>query len=178
MAITWTNAALLSIELMGKDFSEILIGILRFSFKKFHLEVLSSKMAVILSRGKWAISAFVCLKWIKTAHTNSLTSAVFEWYIITRFFRLDANHLIVLINTLRPIQNSRHFADNTYKRIFLNETARISIKISLKFVSKGPVNDNSALVRILAGRRPSDKSMSEPMMVRLYAYMRHSASMS
>ena len=43
------------------------------------------------------------------------------------------------INTLRPRQNGRHFADDTFKRIFMNENVRISIKMSLKFVPKGPI---------------------------------------
>ena len=41
------------------------------------------------------------------------------------------------------------------------------IKISLKFVSKGLVNNIPALVQIMACRRPGDKPLSEPMMVRL-----------
>ena len=57
------------------------------------------------------------------------------------------------INTLRPRQNGRRFADDTFKRIFLNENVRISIKISLKFVPKGPINNIPALVQILAWRR-------------------------
>ena len=36
------------------------------------------------------------------------------------------------VNTLRPRQNGRHFADDTFKRIFLNENVAISIKMSLK----------------------------------------------
>ena len=50
------------------------------------------------------------------------------------------------VNTLRPRQDGRHFADDTFKRIFLNENVRISIKISLKFVAKGPINNIPALV--------------------------------
>ena len=38
------------------------------------------------------------------------------------------------LNTLRPRQNGRHFADDTFKRIFMNENVKISINISLKFV--------------------------------------------
>ena len=70
-------------------------------------------------------------------------------------------------NTLRPRQNGRHFADDTFKHIFLNENVLISIEISLKFVPKGPVNNMRALVQIMAWRRPGDKPLSEPMMVRL-----------
>ena len=39
-----------------------------------------------------------------------------------------------LVNTLRPRQDSRHFADDIFKCIFLNENVWIPIKISLKFV--------------------------------------------
>ena len=66
---------------------------------------------------------------------------------------------------LTPRQNGRHFADDTFKHIFVNENVRISINISLKFVPKGLINNNPALVQIMAWRRPGDKSLSEPMMV-------------
>ena len=62
-----------------------------------------------------------------------------------------------IINTLRPRQNGCRFADDTFKCIFLNENVRISIKISLKFVPKGPINNNPALVLIMAWCR-SDAS--------------------
>ena len=71
------------------------------------------------------------------------------------------------INTLRPRRNGQHFADDIFKRIFFNENVRISIKISLKFVPKGPVYNIQALVQIMAWRRPGDKPLSEPMMVSL-----------
>ena len=48
---------------------------------------------------------------------------------------------MALINTLRPRQNGRHFADDIFKCIFLNEGVWISIKISLKFVPKGPIDN-------------------------------------
>ena len=70
-------------------------------------------------------------------------------------------------STLRPRQNGCLFADDTFKRIFSNENVRISIKISLKFVPQGPINNISALVQIMAWRRPGDKPLSGPMMVRL-----------
>ena len=70
------------------------------------------------------------------------------------------------INTLRPRQNSRLFADDSFKRIFLKENIRVSIIISLKFVPKGFINNIPALVLIMAWRRPGDKPLSEPMLVR------------
>ena len=75
------------------------------------------------------------------------------------------------LNILRPSQHGRHFADDTFKRFFLNENVRISIKISLKFVPKGPINNIPALVQIMAWRRPGAKLLSEPMMVCLLTYI-------
>ena len=67
-----------------------------------------------------------------------------------------------LINTLRPRRNEQHF-----KRIFFKENVWISIKISLKFVPKGPIDNITALVEIMAWRRSGDKPLSQPMMISL-----------
>ena len=53
-------------------------------------------------------------------------------------------------DTLRPRQNGRHFPDDIFKWIF---------------VPRGPINKISALVQIMAWRRPGDKPLSEPMLV-------------
>ena len=49
-AIIWTNAGILLIGPLGTNFSEILIEIYTFSFKKMHLKMLSWKMLAFLSR--------------------------------------------------------------------------------------------------------------------------------
>ena len=46
----------------------------------------------------------------------------------------------------------RHFTDDTFKCIFLNENVRILIKFSLKYVRKGPIDNNPVLVQIMAWR--------------------------
>ena len=51
------------------------------------------------------------------------------------------------LNTLRPRQNGRHFADNIFRCIFLNVNVWILIIISLKCVPNGPINITPALVR-------------------------------
>ena len=76
-----------------------------------------------------------------------------------------------LINTLRLRQNGRHFPDDIFKCIFLNENKWITIKISLKFVPKGQINNIPALVRIMAWHRPGDKPFSEAMMVSLLLHI-------
>ena len=72
-----------------------------------------------------------------------------------------------LPETRGPLKNGRHFADDILKCIFLNENVWIPIKISPKFVPKGPINNIPALVQIMAWRRPGDKPLSEPMLVSL-----------
>ena len=76
-----------------------------------------------------------------------------------------------LFNTLRPRQNGRHFGDDTFKRIFLNESVEISIKISLKFVPKDSINNIPALVQVMAWRRLGDKPLTEPIVVRLLTHI-------
>ena len=84
----------------------------------------------------------------------------FQWsYIVYRGHRR--------FNALRPRQNGRHFADDIFKWIFLNENVWIPIKISLKFVPQGPINNIPTLVQIMVWRRPGDKPLSGPMMVTL-----------
>ena len=93
-----------------------------------------------------------------------------QWLLSLYYFNqwlLSLHHF----NTLRPRQNGRHFPDDTFKPIFLYENVRISIKISLKFVPKGPINNNPSLVQIMAWRRPGDKPLSEPMIVGLPMHM-------
>ena len=54
-----------------------------------------------------------------------------------------------------------------FKFIFLNENVWISFKILLKFVLTVRINNISALVQIMAWRRPGDKPLSKPMMISL-----------
>ena len=68
--------------------------------------------------------------------------------------------LLHWFNTLRPRQDGRHFPDNIFKCIFLNENVSISIMISLKFVPKD-------LIHII----PGDKPLSEPIMVSLLIHI-------
>ena len=86
---------------------------------------------------------------------------------ICRLNFLGGTHL----NSLRPRQNGCHFADDIFKCIFLNKNEWISLKISLKFVPKVPINNIPALVQIMAWRRPGDKPLSKPMIVSLLTHI-------
>ena len=58
---------------------------------------------------------------------------------------------------MRPRQNGRHFPDDIFKRIFLNDNIRISIDISLNSVTYGLIDYKSALVQIMAWHQADDK---------------------
>ena len=78
-AITWTHAGLLSIGLLGTNFSEI--RILSFSFKKMHLKLSSAKMAAILSRGRY-VSTWVSMWCDKVANLSTMS----VWYLDVFFW--------------------------------------------------------------------------------------------
>ena len=92
-------------------------------------------------------------------------------HFCTRYGQIGPSTGDTTVNALRPRQNGHHFADDTFKRIFFNENVRISMKISLKFVPKGPINNIPTLVQIMAWRRSGDKPLSEPMMVSLLTHI-------
>ena len=75
------------------------------------------------------------------------------------------------INSLGPRRDRRHFADDIFKCVFLNENQWSSLRISLKFVPKVRMNTFPALVQIMAWRRLGDKPLSEPMMVSLLTHI-------
>ena len=79
--------------------------------------------------------------------------------------RMSANTSTVFDESCAP-QNESHFADDIFKCIFFNENVWILIKVSLKFVPKGPINNIPSLVQIMACRRTGDKPLSEPMVAR------------
>ena len=54
------------------------------------------------------------------------------------------------VNTLRPRPNGRHFTDDIFKCIFLNENVWILIEISLKFVPNSLINNIPALDQMMA----------------------------
>ena len=73
-AIIWTNAGILLIRPLGTNFSEILIEIHTFSFKKMHLKMTSAKWrlfclslnVLILRRGSLLLAMWVEKQWMRT----------------------------------------------------------------------------------------------------------------
>ena len=77
----------------------------------------------------------------------------------------------IVLNIWRLGQMAAISQTTIFKCILLNENVKILIKISLKFVSKGSVNNIPALVQIMAWWRQGDKPLSEAMMVWLLTHV-------
>ena len=105
------------------------------------------------------------LSWIRRLTMNHRGT------LLTHCWQRSASPYVVIkpwwVNSLRPRQNGRLFADDIFECIFWNENVWISIRISLKFFSKGLINNIPVLVQIRAWRRLGDKPLSEAMMVNL-----------
>ena len=77
-------------------------------------------------------------------------------------------------NTLRPRQNDRWLGNVIFKCIFIIKRVMISVKISPKFVPKGPIDNIPALIKIMALCRWGDKPLSKTMMAQFTdGYIRH-----
>ena len=84
------------------------------------------------------------------------------------------NYIYHDANSSPPGQNGRHFTDDIFKCILMNEKNSILNRLSLKFDPKGLINNSPALVQIINCRRSGDKPLSEPMLTQLiHAYIRH-----
>ena len=82
---------------------------------------------------------WVCLHcMICTMYIVFIIHAYWEW--------LSGLWYCTFFNSSPPGQNGRHFTDEIFRCILVNEIFCILIKISLKFVPNGPINNNPALV--------------------------------
>ena len=71
-------------------------------------------------------------------------------YVHTHFTKFQLMVILTLINSSPPWQNGRHFADDIIVCTLMNENFSILIRISMRFVPKGLINNYSALVQIMA----------------------------
>ena len=97
--------------------------------------------------------------------TNQTSVQSMDWYVTKQRILYSSWSFGSKIITLTHWGRDKMAA--IFNSIFLNENVWIPIKFSLKFVPKGPINNISALVQIMAWRHPGDKPLSEPMIVSL-----------
>ena len=109
---------------------------------------------IATQRTKIAVLHVMIYGWVNARKSNSIAN---DWSYI--FLALTHRYVLAFhesreflfwinntINTLRQRQNGRHFADDIFKCMFLNENVWILINISLKFATKGQINKFPALV--------------------------------
>ena len=60
---------------------------------------------------------------------NRSADPIFTYFVVPVVFEWLACNPYPFVNTLRPRQNGRHFADDMFKCIFLNENVWIPIEI-------------------------------------------------
>ena len=106
---------------------------------------------------KWAVQDICSYNFIKV-------------HIIQKLILRDLTmwHLLSLTQWGRDTFVSQTTLSNAFPWM---KNARISFKISLKFVPKGSINNISALVQIMAWRRPGEKPLSETMIVCLKTHI-------
>ena len=146
-AITWTNVGILLIGPLGTNFSEMLIEINTFSFKKIHLKMSSGKWrpfclclnvlkitlyVLILDKKQRKYDPSQRIFWRNLSNTGlalhlleiwwTIEMFVNYWYFIHRiwFSNVILRQYIEMFNTLRQTQNGCHFADDTFERTFKN----------------------------------------------------------
>ena len=125
--------------------------------------------------GTWNLSLWMTRAYLFCKVNNIVTDGLVMWGAMAStatvlILNIPAS-AVEGVNTLRPRQYGRHFPDDIFKRIFLNEHVWILLKTSLKFVPKVQINNIPALVLMMAWRRPGDKPLSEPMMISLLTHI-------
>ena len=76
---------------------------------------------------------------------------------------------------MRLKRSGRHFVDNNFKCILLNENICILIQVSFRFVPDPPIYNKPSMVQIMALYRKGRKPLFEAMMTEFTdAGMRHS----
>ena len=150
-AIVWTNDGILLIGPLGTNFSEILVGIQTFPFKKMQLKMSSAECRPfclglnVLKRTQW-----------DKHHMLSYNLVIIDSGKIPTFIYHPPHPTP---NTMAAI-----LVNDIFKSIFLNENYRIPIQISLKFVPRSAIDNKPALVEVMVWRRWGDKPLPETML--------------
>ena len=109
--------------------------------------------ALIAYINKWQTAVVMSsLNKMRSLALQALWNQCIQLEQVSLHHRVISNHDI---NSSPPGQNSRLFADDIFRCIFVNEKFCISIRISLKFVPKGPIDNTWALIKVMAWRRIS-----------------------
>ena len=108
------------------------------------------------------------ISWVDTIVAVIMLSNI-TWYCTQHYSNWGRTWIRICTNkrhTLRPRQTGRHFADDIFKCIFLNENIFLILNIiSLKYVPYGLINNRAALVQIMTWGPTGDKPLFESMVL-------------
>ena len=90
-------------------------------------------------------------EWLSDWLNQSIYQSI-DWMNQPTFTRWVENFFFTH-NHSNSVPRTLHFTDDIFNCIFMNENLCILIRISLNFVPKGPINNTSALVQVMAWRR-------------------------
>ena len=113
----------------------------------------------------------------KTTGTERTTLVSMLCQIVLALNKIDESLWnLPFLNPFPSGQNGRHFTDDVFEYIVMNEKFDILNQLSLIFVPKGQINNIPALVQKMAWYRSGDKPLSEPMLTQL-TDLRHQGKM-
>ena len=101
---------------------------------------------------------FAKLSYKQCRYILSMQCILLKKFSLHRIVRLLCPKLSHAIHSLRPGKTDRHFAANISNKYLL---MKMSINISLKFVSNDAINNILELVQRTACRRAGDKPLSD-----------------
>ena len=125
----------------------------------------------------WIVSKKSLVKWAPVCNSPCLLKWGNVYLIKMKFMFFSHGGVsikVLIINSFPPGQNGCHFRDNFFKCIFMNAKFWIAIQISLEIVPKGPIDNKSELVQVMALHWTGNKPLPEPMLTQFTdTYMQH-----
>ena len=138
-----------------QQFDTLFISLSRLTTKK-------ATKACQISKRYYHFNNTPAISWIwniARSHGKAFTRSYYRyshWGLVHLHFGVG-NTKNASINTSRPRQNVHHFPDDNIQMHFLEwKCMNFTIKIPLRFVPKGAINNIPALVQIMAWHRPGD----------------------
>ena len=81
---------------------------------------------------------------------------------------------MALHNALRSEQNGCRFEHNIFNYIFVEENLCILVQIRLTFVLKGLIDNELALIQVMAWYQTGNRPFTEPLLIKIHdAIWRH-----
>ena len=143
------------------------------------LHFILTQGSIYIDDATWVVSKKICLLAVSPDSSDSRCYPCYRCYQKRNIEKLQDPHRYQIttygliktcwchsyfaIDTLRPRQNGHHFADDIFTCIFFNENLCILIWMSLKFICKVTINNESSFVQIMAWHWTGNKPLSERM---------------